>query len=148
MNEFRAQLMFKDIPIDEKLDGMIRKQECGDNVSYNQMGTHIFRQLNGNDAYNRVDKPNMNNSKLVAPDNSGKAFQVTEGPKKKKLVDGQRVDEEARHVTGNYVPRKGGTAARNDAFKSNLFNVIDQERSRKTGSERDYIGGFKSKNVS
>ena len=35
MNEFRAQLMFKDIPIDEKLDGMIRKQECGDNVSYN-----------------------------------------------------------------------------------------------------------------
>ena len=88
MNEFRAQLMFKDIPIDEKLDGMIRKQECGDSVSYNQMGTHIFRQLNGNDAYNRVDKPNMNNSKLVAPDNSGKAFQETEGPKKKKLVDG------------------------------------------------------------
>ena len=34
-NEFRAQLMFKEIPMDDKIEGMIRKQECGDSVSYN-----------------------------------------------------------------------------------------------------------------
>ena len=34
-NEFRAQLMFKEIHVDDKLEGMIRKQECGDPVSYN-----------------------------------------------------------------------------------------------------------------
>ena len=73
-NDFRAQLMFKEVKMDEKLEGMIRKQECGDSVSYNQIGTHIFRQLNGTDTYNRVDKPNMNNAQIVNPDKSGKAF--------------------------------------------------------------------------
>ena len=57
------------------------------------MGTHIYRQLNGCDAYNRVDKSNMNDPRMVAPDKRAKAFQETEGPKKKKLNDAQRIDE-------------------------------------------------------
>ena len=73
-NDFRAQLLFKDIKIDDKLEAMIRKVECGDNVSYNQFGTHIFRQLNGSDCYNRVDKINMNNVNIVSPEKTGKAF--------------------------------------------------------------------------
>ena len=58
------------------------------------------------------------------------------------------MEEETRHVTGNYVPRKGGTKARNDAFASNLFNVLDMDRGKQTGAERAYIREFKPKNIS
>ena len=60
-NDFRAELMYRNIKMDEKLTAMVNKQECGDKVTFNQMGQHIFRQINGTDTYNRVDKPNMNN---------------------------------------------------------------------------------------
>jgi len=67
---------------------MIRRQECGDSVSYNTMGTHIFRQLNGTETYNRVDKVNMNNVAVVAPEKSGEKFASTQlGPRKKKQTD-------------------------------------------------------------
>ena len=91
------------------------------------MGQHIFRQINGTETYNRVDKPNMNNQAIVNPSKSGAAFVDTKemGPKKKKVSDAQRIDNEAQNATGNYLPRKGGTHARNNAFQSNLFNVID-----------------------
>ena len=129
---------------------MVRKQECGDKVTFNQMGQHIFRQINGSDTYNRVDKPNMNNSSIVNPSKSGAAFVDTKelGPKKKKATDAQRIDDEARNATGHYLPRKGGTQARNNAFKSNLFNVIDHVRNSQTGAGSEYLGGFKPKNVS
>ena len=60
-NDFRAELMYRNIKMDEKLTAMVNKQECGDKVTFNQIGQHIFRQINGTDTYNRVDKPNMNN---------------------------------------------------------------------------------------
>ena len=149
-NEFRAKLRYTEVPIDDKLEGMIRRQECGDSVSYNTFGTHIFRQLNGSEAYNRVDKVNMNNVAIVAPEKSGKAFSDTDElpTRKKKQTDALVIDEQARHVTGNYVPRKGGTQTRNNAFQSNLFNVLDMDRSRQSGAERDYVSSFKQKNTS
>lgn len=74
---------------------MIRRQECGDSVSYNTFGTHIFRQLNGSEAYNRVDKVNMNNVAIVAPEKSGKAFSDADelAPRKKKQTDALVIDE-------------------------------------------------------
>ena len=148
-NEFREKLRYTEVPIDDKLEGMIRRQECGDSVSYNTMGTHIFRQLNGTETYNRVDKVNMNNVAVVAPEKSGEKFASTQlGPRKKKQTDALQMEEETRHVTGNYVPRKGGTKARNDAFASNLFNVLDMDRGKQTGAERAYIREFKPKNIS
>ena len=66
--------MFKNITVDDKLERMISKHENGDFQTFDRMGTHIFRQLNGCDTYNRVDKPNMNNAAIVNPDKSGKAF--------------------------------------------------------------------------
>jgi len=127
---------------------MIRKQECGDNVSYHTIGSHVFRQLNGTETYNRPDKPNMNNVHIVGPEKCGTAFDDGIPKAKKKQTDALQMDEEARHVTGQYVPRKGATKASNNAFKSNLFNVIDQDKSRASGSTMDYVHSFKQKNVS
>ena len=52
------------------------------------------------------------------PSKSGAAFVDTKemGHKKKKVSDAQRIDEEARNATGIYLPKKGGTHARNNAF--------------------------------
>jgi len=51
---------------------MIRKHEAGDFVTYNEFGKKIFRSLNGSETYNRVDKINMNNPKIVSPEKTGK----------------------------------------------------------------------------
>jgi len=72
----------------------------------------------------------MNNAHIVGPEKCGTAF-ADEVPKaKKKVTDNLQMEEESRHVTGTYVPRKGGQKNRNDAFKSNLFNVLDNDRAR------------------
>ena len=34
-NDFRAELMFRNIEMDDKLQAMVRKQECGDKVTFN-----------------------------------------------------------------------------------------------------------------
>jgi len=60
------------VPIDANIDKLIRKHESGDFQSYNEFGKHIFRQLNGSETYNRVDKINMNDNKIVAPEKTGK----------------------------------------------------------------------------
>lgn len=71
-NDFKSSLREYNIPIDANLDKLIRKHECGDFVSYNEFGKNIFRQLNGTETYNRVDKINMNNTKIVSPEKAGK----------------------------------------------------------------------------
>ena len=137
-NDFRAKLMESEVKIDDKIEAMIRKQECGDNVSYHTIGTHVFRQLNGTETYNRPDKPNMNNANIVGPEKCGSSY-TSEVPKaKSKASDNLQMEEESRHVTGAYVPRKGGQKANNDAFRSNLFNVLDNDRARQSGASNEY----------
>ena len=58
--------------VDPNLDKLIRKHESGDFVTFNEFGKHIFRQLNGTELYNRVDKINLNNPKIVSPEKTGK----------------------------------------------------------------------------
>jgi hypothetical protein len=48
------------VPVDDKIKKIIAKHEVGDNCSFREMSTHVFRQLNGNDNYNRVDKISLN----------------------------------------------------------------------------------------
>jgi len=55
------------------MDKLIRRHEAGDFISYNEFGKHVYRQLNGSEAYNRVDKINMNNNKIVSPEKAGKS---------------------------------------------------------------------------
>lgn len=54
------------------MDKLIRRHEAGDFISFNEFGKNIFRQLNGSETYNRVDKINMNNVKIVSPEKTGK----------------------------------------------------------------------------
>lgn len=68
--------------VDSQLDKLIRKHESGDFVNYNEFGKQIFRQLNGTELYNRVDKINLNNPKIVSPEKTGKKpFSQTQGIK-------------------------------------------------------------------
>jgi hypothetical protein len=43
VNDFRAQLMEYNVPIDTHVDKLIRKHEAGDFQTYNEFGKHIFR---------------------------------------------------------------------------------------------------------
>lgn len=60
------------VNIDADLDKLIRRHEAGDFQSYNEFGKRIFRQVNGSDFYNRVDKINMTSTKITSPDKTGK----------------------------------------------------------------------------
>ena len=57
--------------IDSEFDRLTRRHEAGDFVNYNEFGKKIFKQINGSDSYNRVDKINMNNPMIVSPQNTG-----------------------------------------------------------------------------
>jgi hypothetical protein len=59
------------VTVDAQLDKLIRKHESGDFVTYNELGKQIFRQLNGTEIYNRVDKINLNNPQIVSSENVG-----------------------------------------------------------------------------
>jgi len=71
-NQLRQQLSNFNVTVDVQLEKLLRKHEAGDFASYNDLGKHIFRQMNGSEVYNRVDKINMNNPKIVSPEKTGK----------------------------------------------------------------------------
>jgi hypothetical protein len=70
-SDFRAKLAECNVPVDANIDKLIRKHESGDFQTYNQFGKEIFRKLNGDEFYNRVDKINMNSTKIVSPEKTG-----------------------------------------------------------------------------
>ena len=72
LNAFRSELSDKNIEIDAEMDKLLRRHESGDFVTYNEFGKKIFRNLNGCETYNRVDKINMNSTKIVSPEKTGK----------------------------------------------------------------------------
>lgn len=47
VNKFRSSLAEYNVTIDATLDKLIRRHEAGDFVTYNELGTLIYRQLNG-----------------------------------------------------------------------------------------------------
>jgi len=90
------------VPVDANMDKLIRKHEAGDFVSYNEFGKHIFRKLNGTEIYNRVDKINMDNVKIVSPEKTGKNhFALAEEipQPKSRQIDDHHIEQEARHVS-------------------------------------------------
>ncbi len=123
--------------VDPNLDKLIRKHESGDFVTFNEFGKHIFRQLNGTELYNRVDKINLNNPKIVSPEKTGKRpFTQTETikPIKSSVQDELAIETECRHIGHAYVPKKGiNKEARPgvNQLQSNMDKVIKVEESRK-----------------
>ena len=60
LGDFRLALAGQ-VPIDGKLERMLRQHEAGDSQSYANFGKIIFRQVDGDcEYYNRVDKISMN----------------------------------------------------------------------------------------
>jgi hypothetical protein len=62
------------IPIDNTLQKIISKHEHGDNANYQQLSTHVFRQLNGNDTYNRVDKISLNDKPTMSSHKNSRVY--------------------------------------------------------------------------
>lgn len=57
-----------------------------------------------------------------------------------------QMDEELRNCTGVYQQTRGG-ANRTDIFGSNLFNIINQDQSKRTGGDREWANSRKPKRV-
>lgn len=64
------------------------------------------------ESYNRVDKINMNNKKIVSPEKKGKdhfalADEIKQ-PNSRQLDDFHK-EQQTRHLGGTYVPKKGAS---------------------------------------
>jgi hypothetical protein len=128
------------LQIDANLDKLIRKHESGDFVSFNEFGKHIFRQLNGTEIYNRVDKINLNNPKIVSPEKTGKRpFTQTETVRQTKTREQDQIaiETEVRHIGSTYVPKKGLNKEAGpgvNQLASNMEKVIKVDSSKKNFS--------------
>jgi hypothetical protein len=91
------------------MDKLIRRQEAGDTVNFNDFGKVVFRQINGNEDYNRVDKINLNNPEIVHNPIHKKKFEYHDNQAKKLVgdIDQQHIVEQTRHISSTYVPKKG-----------------------------------------
>ena len=66
-SDFIIKLNERNILIDEKINALIRNTEAGSVPKFHDFGKVILRKLNGIDMYNRVDKINVNNDRIVNP---------------------------------------------------------------------------------
>ena len=100
--EFRLALAGR-VPIDGKIERLLRQHEAVDNQSYASFGKLIFRHIDPDcSSYNRVDKIGMNDPSSVSPDKAFRQFSTPqEIPKrKKKVTDKKQIDEEWRNQYG------------------------------------------------
>mmetsp|Transcript_48368 Transcript_48368/g.35570 ORF Transcript_48368/g.35570 Transcript_48368/m.35570 type:complete len:175 (+) Transcript_48368:501-1025(+) len=130
------------------MDKLIRKHEAGDFVSYNEFGKHIFRQLNGTETYNRVDKINMNNTKIVSPEKTGKGhFSLAEEIKQphSRDIDNLHIEQQARHLGGTYLPKKGSSNVKGvNQLESSIGGIMKIEDNKvNAGSQSDFGGTAK-----
>ena len=111
------------------------------------MGKLIYRQLNGSELYNRVDKVNMNNPKIVSPEKTGKRpFTQVEGVEQihSRKIDDLVIESQHRHLGTKYLPKKGPIKeAKPGVFQleSNMEKVIKTEGLNKgysTQSDKDF----------
>lgn len=72
--EFIERLSENNIAIDERVNTLIRNTEAGSIPPFNEFGKVILRRLNGLKAYNRVEKINLNNERIVNPAKVGRTF--------------------------------------------------------------------------
>lgn len=65
--------------------------------------------MNGSEIYNRVDKINMNDHKIVGAEKTGTSFGFNNQieTKKKRALDDEHQSQQSRYTGGTYVPKKG-----------------------------------------
>ncbi len=76
-NEFIQRLSESNIAIDERVKTLIRNTESGSIPPFNEFGKVILRRMSGLQVYNRVDKINLNNDRIVNPAKVGRTFGLT-----------------------------------------------------------------------
>lgn len=150
MGTFRQQLADSQVQIDDQLDKMLRKHEAGDSLTYGQLGTTIFRRVNGTGNLNRIDKISTVETWAGAEDVAQPSFSnfahLTK--RKGKFLDSLQKDEELRNASGVYAPKRGGgVQPKKDVFGSNLFHILNHDQSRQTGGDREYVASFRNKNT-
>ena len=104
----REKLAEYHVQVEAPLDKLLRRHEAGDFVTYNELGMQVFRQLNGTDLYDRVDKIALNNPKIVSPEKTGRPFTGVDAVPQmgRAAVDALHVEKQERHIGGSYVPKK------------------------------------------
>jgi hypothetical protein len=80
--------------VDDKIKKLIAKHEVGDNSNFREMSTHVFRQLNGNDNYNRVDKISLNCPHTIK---AGKTIRTHGYADSMKVTTGDEIDDFEKH---------------------------------------------------
>lgn len=73
-DQFVGKLHEFDIQVDERVNTLIRNTESGSIPRFYEFGKVILRRLSGLNAYNRVDKVNLNNDRIVNPSKTGRTF--------------------------------------------------------------------------
>lgn len=105
VNQFRSELRNRNITCDAEMDKLIRRQEAGDFVNQSEFGKKIYRELNGTELYNRPEKVNMNDTKVVSPEKTGKNhFKVGAELKQPttRARDDEHIGQQARHLGAVY----------------------------------------------
>jgi hypothetical protein len=134
-NAFRAKLSEYNVQVDSNIDKLIRKHESGDFQTYNSFGKEIFRKLNGDEFYNRVDKINMNSTTIVSPEKTGtNHFKMADEIKqpKSRQMDNLHIEQQERHLGTVYVPKKGQSNVKGvNQLQSSIGAVIKAEDNRR-----------------
>lgn len=73
-DEFVSALYEHEIPVTERVNTLIRNTEAGNVPPFCDFGKEILRQTYGCDKYNRVDKVQLNNNRIVTPGHAGRPF--------------------------------------------------------------------------
>jgi hypothetical protein len=106
-NEFIERLSEHNIAIDERVNTLIRNTESGSIPPFNEFGKVILRKLTGLKAYNRVDKINLNNERIVNPAKVGRTFGLIQAKVTPDSHDDVITQRQTRYLGETYVPVRG-----------------------------------------
>jgi hypothetical protein len=106
-NEFIERLSKNNIAIDERVNTLIRNTESGSIPPFNEFGKVILRKMSGLEVYNRVDKINLNNERIVNPAKAGRTFGLSQAKVAPDTHDEVITQRQTRYLGETYVPVRG-----------------------------------------
>ena len=136
-HQFFGKLSEYNIQVDERVNTLIRNTESGSIPRFHEFGKVILRRLSGLNAYNRVDKINLNNDRIVTPGKAGRTFGFIQPKVTPETNDLVITDQQTRYLGETYVPVKGSGLTSVNQLKSSMKNSIDMEKARQSGSDME-----------
>lgn len=126
-NEFIEKLSENNIAIDERVNTLIRNTEAGSVPPFNEFGKVILRRLNGLNAYNRVDKINLNNDRIVNPAKVGRTFGLIAAKVTPDIHDDVITQRQTRFLGETYVPVRGSGLTHVNQLQSSINKALNME---------------------